>query len=65
MSKRIRDFAMRLTLRKLLLLVAAAAPLTVAAILADFDPVAYAIFAACVVTGALYGAGVLPKRYFR
>lgn len=64
MSKRIRGFATRLTLRKLLLLVAAA-PLTVAAILAGFDPVAYAIFTACAVTGALYGAGVLPKRYFR
>ena len=65
MPKRIRGFATRLTLRKLLLLVAAAAPLTVSAVVAGFDPVAYAIFAVCVVAGALYGAGVLPKRYFR
>ena len=65
MSKRIRGFATRLTLRKLLLLVAVAAPLTVSAVVVGFDPVTYAIFAVCVVAGVLYGAGVLPKRYFR
>lgn len=65
MSKRIRGFATLLTLRRLLVIAVAAAPLTISAIVFGFDPISYTIFAVCAVVGALYGAGVLPKRYFR
>ena len=65
MSKRIRGFATLLTLRWLLVIAVAAAPLTISAIVFGFDPIPHTIFVACAVVGALYGAGVLPKRYFR
>ena len=65
MSKRIRGFATRLTLRRLLVIAVAAAPLTISAIVFGFDPVSYTIFAVCGVSGALHGARVLPNRYFR
>ena len=65
MSKRIKGFVTGLTLRWLLVIAVAAAPLAISAIVFGFDPISYTIFAVCGVAGALHGAGVLPKRYFR
>ncbi len=65
MSKRIRGFATGLTLRWLLVIAVAAAPLTISAIVYGFDPISYTIFAVFGTAGALHGAGVLPNRYFR
>ena len=65
MFKRIRGFATLLTLRWLLVITVAAAPLTISAIVYGFDPISYTIFAVVGTAGALHGAGALPNRYFR